>query len=209
LGGYLNNLIVAPATFARTQDAEGVSVLRRQAVSMAVLAKLHIAYEQYRAAAEEYRRSAEVADVDQRLFQQIANRAQSDVESDLERISAQVSAVFSALERDQSYAEAQAALGRLYATLGIDPDPDQTDMLDIGKLDRAVRRVVEEERQIPPPDAPANATQGQAPNVPPAPSPAASADLTAPADPQGEPADRAAARESLAAADIPATSTPR
>src|SRR5208283_749542 len=134
LGGYLNNLIIAPATFARSQDSEDLSVLRRRAVSMAVLAKLHIAYEQYLAAAKEYRRSTEVADVDERLYQQIAIRTASDVEGDLERISEQVSVVFSSLERDQSYAEAQAALGRLYATLGIDPQPDQADMLDMSRL---------------------------------------------------------------------------
>ena len=162
LGGYLNNLLVAPATFARSKDAQDLAVLRREAVSMAVLAKLHIAYEQYLAAAKEFRRSSEVADVDERLYHQIANRAATDVEGDLERISEQVSVVFSSLERDESYADAQAALGRLYATVGIDPRPGQADILDIVKLDRATRKIAAEQHDVTPQEAPSAETQQSA-----------------------------------------------
>jgi len=115
----LNTLLTAPVTIARAENNELLVDTRREAVSMAVLAKLNIAYQQYLAATREYRRSADLAEVDQRLYQQIANRAITDTQGDLERISAQVSAVFSELRRYQSYADAQAALGRLYATLGL------------------------------------------------------------------------------------------
>ena len=50
----------------------------------------------------------------------------------------------SQLRSYQSYAEAQAALGRLYATLGIDPTPDHADVLDIAALRAAVRRGMDE-----------------------------------------------------------------
>ena len=43
----------------------------------------------------------------------------------------------SQLRSYQSYAEAQAALGRLYATLGIDPTPEHADMLDLSSLSAA------------------------------------------------------------------------
>jgi outer membrane protein TolC len=139
LGGYLNTLLSAPVTILRSENAELLVDKRREAVSMAVLAKLHIAYEQYLAAAREYRRSSELADVDRRLYEQISNRTATDVQGDLERISAQVSVVFSELRRYQSYADAQAALGRLYATLGLDLPAEKLATLDIADLTRAVR----------------------------------------------------------------------
>jgi outer membrane protein TolC len=143
VGGYLNNLLTFPATYKRATKAESLADLNREAMSMAVLAKLHIAFEQYIAASREFRRSQEVSDVDQRLYEQIRNRTATDVGGDLERISAQVSAVTSQLRRYQSYADAQAALGRLYATLGIDPAPEHIDVLDISGLNAAVRRSAE------------------------------------------------------------------
>jgi outer membrane protein, multidrug efflux system len=144
IGGYLNGLLTFPSTYRRATNSEKLADLKREAMSMAVLAKLHIAYQQYLAASREFRRSQQVSDVDSRLYDQIRNRTATDVGGDLERISAQVSAVTSQLRSYQSYAEAQAALGRLYATLGIDPTPEHADMLDLAALGAAVRRGMDE-----------------------------------------------------------------
>jgi outer membrane protein TolC len=144
IGGYLNNLIMAPVTMGRAENAVLLVDTRREALSIATLAKLHIAYQQYLAASRDYRRSTELADVDQRLSQQIANRTATDVQGDLERISAEVSAVFSELRRYQAYAESQAALGRIYATLGVDPVPSEAAALDIIELSREIRRGMQE-----------------------------------------------------------------
>jgi outer membrane protein TolC len=140
LNGYLSNLLEAPVMIHRADEDAALSDVRREAVSMAVLAKVHISYLQYLSAATEYRWSTQESDVDNRLYEQISNRAATDTQSDLERVSAQVSAVFSELRRYQSYAEAQAALGRLYAALGIDPTPDHNDVLDVAGVGLAIRR---------------------------------------------------------------------
>jgi outer membrane protein, multidrug efflux system len=140
IGGYLNSLIYAPVTIKRADNAELLVDVRREALSIAVLAKLHIAYQQYLAASRDYRRSTELADVDQRLSQQITNRAATDVQGDLERISSEVSAVFSELRRYQAYAEAQAAFCRIYASLGVDPVPSEAAVFDIPELSREIRR---------------------------------------------------------------------
>jgi outer membrane protein TolC len=142
LAGYLSNLLTAPVRFRRADELAELADRRRQAVSMATLAKLYIAYQQYLSFAVEYRYAAELADVDDRLYQQIANRAATDVQGDLERVSAQVSAVFSALRRYQSYAETQAALGRLYAALGIEPPPGPVIELDLAAVDRDMRKAL-------------------------------------------------------------------
>jgi hypothetical protein len=139
---------------------------------MATLAKLYIAYQQYLADAAEYHYAAELADVDDRLYQQIANRTATDVQGDLERVSAQVGSVFSALRRYQSYAETQAALGRLYAALGIDPPPGPVMELDIAGVERDVRHALAQYKANPLETAPAvdktasNDTTANAPQSP-------------------------------------------
>jgi multidrug efflux system outer membrane protein len=150
VSGYLNNVLQAPYQIRRAENVEILADERRKAISVAVLAKLHIAYDQYLSAAREYRWSDQLADVDGRIYQQISNRASSDVQSELEQISAQVSAVNSELRRYQSYAEAQAALGRIYATLGLDPVADEATTLDVKALSRAVQNTMRDWRKVRP-----------------------------------------------------------
>ncbi|CAN5379542.1 hypothetical protein BH11PSE4_BH11PSE4_32090 [soil metagenome] len=139
LSANLISILSIPEQLKRGHLAEDTAITRRQALSMTVLAKLHIAYQQYRAAVKEYRWADQLASVDRRLYQQISNRTETDAQSDLERVSARVSAVQSDLRRYRSYAEAQAALGRLYDVAGIDPVPDQLASLDINTLSTAIR----------------------------------------------------------------------
>jgi outer membrane protein TolC len=140
LSGNLISVISIPEQLKRGHLAEDTAVTRRQALSVATLAKLHVAYQQYLAAVKEYRFADQLASVDRRLYEQIANRTETDAQSELERVSARVSTVESDLKRYRSYAEAQAALGRLYDAVGIDPVPDTLASLDIVTLSEAIRR---------------------------------------------------------------------
>jgi len=140
LSANLISILSIPEQMKRGRLAEDTAITRRQALSMATLAKLHIAYQQYLAAAKEYRWADQLASVDRQLYRQIANRTETDAQSELERVSARVSAVQSDLKRYRSYADAQAALGRLYDAVGIDPVPDELASLDIATLSAAIRR---------------------------------------------------------------------
>ncbi|MET0723524.1 MAG: TolC family protein, partial [Tardiphaga sp.] len=140
LSANLISILSIPEQMKRGQAAEDTAITRRQALSVAVLAKLHIAYQTYLSAQKEYRWADQLASVDRRLYQQISNRTETDAQSELERVSARVSAVISDLKRYRSYAEAQAALGRLYDVIGVDPVPEEVASLDIATLSAAIRR---------------------------------------------------------------------
>ncbi|WNJ91575.1 TolC family protein [Bosea sp. 685] len=140
LSGNLVSILSIPEQMRRGELMEQTAVTRRQALSMAVLAKLHIAYQQYLSATKEYYWADQLASIDRRLYQQISNRTETDAQSELERVSARVSAVNSDLRRYRSYAEAQAALGRLYDVVGIDPVPEKVPALDIASLSAAIRK---------------------------------------------------------------------
>ncbi|MBV8446558.1 MAG: TolC family protein [Hyphomicrobiales bacterium] len=140
LNGYLSNLLTAPLVIPERENAEKLAVLKRQAMSMAVLAKLHIAYQQYFSSIKEFDRVKQLSSVDQRLYTQIANRTATDVQGDLERILAQASAVDSKLRLFQNYAEAQEALGRLYSTVGVDFLHQDVETLSVAELGNAIKQ---------------------------------------------------------------------
>jgi outer membrane protein TolC len=140
LSANLISIISIPEQLRRGQLVEDTAVTNRQALSMAVLAKLHIAYQQYLAAVREYRWADQLAGVDRKLYQQVANRTESDAQSELERVSARSSAVLSDIKRYHDFAEAQAALARLYDAVGIDPVPGEVVALDIVSLSAAIRK---------------------------------------------------------------------
>ena len=136
----LNNLLAAPVQIERANNSAALAALRRQAISVAVLARVHIAYEQYIAATKDYKRASEEAGVDRRLLAQISNGAKTDTQSELERVSAQVNAVYSELRSYQAYSEMQAALGRIYAAMGIDPVSPSEKADSIAALSAHIRK---------------------------------------------------------------------
>ena len=129
----LMSLLNGPRVVHRARDSVKLAEAQRQALAMAVLTKLHLAYQQYLDAGKEYARSRALADVDERLYAQLSGRAAAEAQNELEPIVAGVASVASSLRRYESYSNMQAALGRLYDTVGIDIDP-----ADLVKLDAAV-----------------------------------------------------------------------
>jgi outer membrane protein, multidrug efflux system len=126
-------LINGPRVIRQAKDSVKVVEAQRQAIAMAVLTKLHLAYQAYLDAGKEYARARALAQVDERIYGQVTNRTTAEAQGDLEPIVAGVASVASSLRRYESYSAMQAALGRLYDTVGID-----IELADLAKLDAAV-----------------------------------------------------------------------
>jgi len=111
---------------------------RRMAMQMAVLTQLHIARLQYANTARQYERSDTIAQVDSRIAQHVANQADAQKLSVLDRISQQSASVLSQLRRYQALSNAQAAASRLQATLGMEPSIDASSGMPLAALTSAV-----------------------------------------------------------------------
>ena len=133
VGWNLMSLVNGPRIIRQAKDAVKVTEAQREAVAMAVLVKLHLAYQAYLDAGKEYARARALAQVDERIYAQVANRTAAEAQGDLEPIVAGVASVASSLRRYESYSAMQAALGRLYDTVGID-----IELADLAKLDVVV-----------------------------------------------------------------------
>jgi len=117
----LLGLLSAPAQMRLADDGVALANQRRMATQMAVLSQLHIARLQYANTIRQYERADAIAGVDTRIAQHVANQAEVQKQSALDRISQQSSAVLSQLRRYQALSNAQAAASRLQATLGMEP----------------------------------------------------------------------------------------
>lgn len=148
----LLGLLSAPAQMRLADDGVALAKQRRMATQMAVLSQLHIARLQYANSFRQYERADAIAGVDNRIAQHIANQAEVQKQSALDRISQQSSAVLSQLRRYQALSNAQAAASRLQATLGMEPAIAGAANMPLDQLTAAVGQSLQRwnQGQLPP-----------------------------------------------------------
>jgi outer membrane protein TolC len=134
----LLNIVSAPDRihFARTN--EKLTEARRLALRMAILAQVHVSRSQYDSAVQQYRRADQAYDVERKLADIMGKRQESDAQSVLDRVSSETSAITAELRRYQLFAQAQSALGRMQATMGIDIVPSEVTSESLESLSAAI-----------------------------------------------------------------------
>ena len=111
-------------TIQRANEAQQrVDESRRMAQAMAVMTQVRVASLRYALSMSELRQVALSADVDRRLLNYARSASTARVEGELEVIRNEARALLSEYQRHIAYANAQAAWGRIYNSLGYDVDP--------------------------------------------------------------------------------------
>ena len=118
----LFRLAAIPAIQRQGEAQQQVDDTRRMMQAMAVLTQVRVATLRYSLARGEYDTFAASASVDERLAAVARAATRSRVEPELELIRAEARSVLSDYQRQIAYANAQAAWGRLYNSLGMDID---------------------------------------------------------------------------------------
>jgi outer membrane protein TolC len=122
----LFRLAAIPAIRRHGEVQEQVDETRRMAQAMAILTQVRVATLRYGLARGEYDTFSQSAGVDDRLAGYARASATSQVESELELIRSEARALLSEYHRHIAYANAQAAWGRLYNSLGLDVEADDS-----------------------------------------------------------------------------------
>lgn len=138
VGFNLFNILSGPSQMRASKADKELAESRRMALQMAVLTQLHLARQQYGDALHQYERADQIAQVDTRLMDLTRSREASQMGSQLDRVTATVSAILSQLRRYEAMAKAQEAAGRVQATLGIDPTLGSVDDTTLPELTRTV-----------------------------------------------------------------------
>ena len=136
----LVEIMTAPHSIRLARSEVEVADARRLALSMAVLAQVHVAYRELRASDEELRLAREVRQVEERLHDVTRERVAAERESELELIRKQTDSVLADLRTWLAYADLQAAYGRLQGASGADSLQGLEDGADLQTLARAIRR---------------------------------------------------------------------
>ncbi|WP_394183475.1 TolC family protein [Marinomonas posidonica] len=129
---------------------QSVADLRRQALRMAVLTQVNIAWQQHEQARNQFERMSELLRVQNAILKQTSGAYKNNAQSLVERVRMTTESVLVMRSRDLSFAQMQSAYGSVFQATGLDPLPakvashsvqDLTDaitsqsrLLDSGKL---------------------------------------------------------------------------
>lgn len=120
----LFNVLSAPTAIDVAKAGQEVVDARRQAMSMAILAQLHVANANFREAQRQFQTSQQLAGLDGQIVEQLRNRYQAQGIGELELIQGELNTLQADLRRDLAYAELRNSYGQLFASVGLDPLPE-------------------------------------------------------------------------------------
>lgn len=139
----LMSVLTGPARIDFAEAQEEVVEARRQALSMAVLTQLHVAWQSYREASERYATASEIHAVEAEILEQLERQSRTGRTGELEVIRAELDTLVSALRRDLAYAEARNAAGRVFLAVGADPLPATIEAASVPALTAAIDRTLD------------------------------------------------------------------
>ncbi|HEY0845251.1 MAG TPA: TolC family protein [Noviherbaspirillum sp.] len=123
----------------RTQEAQAkVDDTRRLATAAAILAQTRLAAVRYDLLAHEFGVWDDASKDDARIVNYLVSAKQVGLETELEVIRARARALVSRIQRDFVHANLQAAMGRLYNSIGLDSLPQQVESHDAATLSKVL-----------------------------------------------------------------------
>lgn len=124
-GNLITSILAAPSQIAYSQTNEHLVSSRRLAIRMAVLAQVHVATQQIRSTRELFKNARQLFEVDRKIAETTAVRQANDAQSTAESVANKTVALTSEMRVYSTYAQMQAALGRLQASLGVQVASDE------------------------------------------------------------------------------------
>jgi outer membrane protein TolC len=123
----------------RSEEAQkAADSARRQAMAMAVLAQTRLAAVRYTLVADEFLIWDEAVRDDDLIAKHLASSEKAGVDNELELIRARARALASRINRDLAYANLQAAVARLYNSVGYDAVPRDDESKAVDELTQLI-----------------------------------------------------------------------
>ncbi len=134
----LFNLLTGPTQIKLAETGVALADQRRVATQMAVLAQVHLARLQLLNARSQFLRADAIYGTDQKIAEQVRNRASAKAQSQLDQVANETTAILSLLRRYQALAQVHVAENRLMANLGLEPRIGSTSELSLAELTRQI-----------------------------------------------------------------------
>lgn len=117
-------LCTGKARYEAAKTMQDLDKMRRQAMTMAVLTQVHLAFGQYKETLDEFRVNKQLSDVCQRLQHLLETNEIAGKGDELEVILSATHALVARMRHHLIYAQLQNAMGRIYNSAGIDLAPE-------------------------------------------------------------------------------------
>lgn len=130
----LMEIATAPIAIDYARKDKRVAVARRRALSMAVIAQVHIALQRYALARDIFKVSSSIYGVDKQLSRIAATGAENTDRSEADALEARSRRLVSALRFYTAYADVQAAYGRVLNSVGAHRYPKDIEDMDVKTL---------------------------------------------------------------------------
>lgn len=134
----LFNVLAYPAVQKAGETRVQVAELRRQAMRMAVLTQVNVAWREFERSSQVFERSNELQRLQRGILRQSESAYASEASSRLERVRTATETVLATRTRDRSFAELQVAYGAVYQAAGLDPLPEKIAGEGIAALSQAI-----------------------------------------------------------------------
>jgi Outer membrane efflux protein len=137
-----------PALKRAIGNQASVDDLRRYAQGMAVLTQVRIGVQTYGLSLSELQMSEQSASVDSRLLSYTRAAVKSSAEGELEVIRAEARALLTEYQRHSAYAQAQAAWGRVYNSVGLDVLPAALENTSVKGISDSIKATMAEWQKV-------------------------------------------------------------
>lgn len=134
----LFNVLAYPALKKAGETREQLADLRVQAMRMAVLTQVNVAWLEFQRSSQVFERSNELQRLQSGILRQSESAYASKAQSRLERVRTATETVLATRTRDRSFAELQVAYGAVYQAAGLDPLPEQVANASIAELSQSI-----------------------------------------------------------------------
>jgi outer membrane protein TolC len=153
-------LYSGPKSIKAAKAQVGVDNLRRQAVSMAILVQVNLAYQRYGLAKKEYIVSRHLDNISNQLNTQIEAEKKAGTANELDQIKSMTNVLIAKMRHYNAYAELQNSAGRIFNTLGTDIIPAEIESTDVAPLASAIQQSIESwQQQLNPAPGPENSPE--------------------------------------------------
>ncbi len=138
LTGDLMNLVNAQTIRKVRSTTEQLTISRKLAMNMAVVAGVNITWQDYQNSIIQFDRASLLNEIDTQLFELTNLQEANSVGTNIATIQSKLRAFSSSMGEREAYATAQTAYGAYLSSLGINPIPDNYQQIPVSNLAAAI-----------------------------------------------------------------------
>jgi multidrug efflux system outer membrane protein len=136
----LLNIFKLPGTSRNIEAKSKVLEARRLALTMAIMTQVHVSLAQYQHSQREYRTAADYFQTQKKILAQLESGITANTVTEQSLIREQMNMMVAEIKYDIAYSDVENAYASIFASIGVDPFPINTDMSTVGALTGSITK---------------------------------------------------------------------